>query len=333
MLRNTLRCGLAALLLAGLVSAQTQTLTTTFTSNNGQSGNMFDLVAVAGVPIVIQSFDVNIDTGITDLIEVYALTAGGSYIGNEANAGAWTLIGSATVTSAGTDVPTPLNLSLNFVIPGGATQAFYITTTATTSINYTNGTTEGASFANDGFLDFLEGIGVPYAFAGTFRPRVWNGNIHYTLSSLPVAYEANKPEFSFTIDGRGGNGYVAAVSTQTGPASGVYEVNINDAGALSWDLAINALPQVPLGGGALTLPGGAIVNIDLAAFPSFLAGGAAPSYSNPVVSLPGSLPGTMDVTVPYNLGGPFFSTLQGIVINPTVIDGVRLSGATSLDIQ
>lgn len=333
MLRNALRCGLAALLLAGLVSAQTQTLTTTFTSNNGQSGNMFDLVAVGGVPITIQSFDVNIDTGITDLIEVYALTAGGSYIGNEANAGAWTLIGSATVTSAGTDVPTPLNLALNFLIPAGATQAFYITTTATSSINYTNGTTEGVSFANDGFLDFLEGIGVPYAFAGTFRPRIWNGNIHYTLTSLPIAYEANKPEFSFKIDGRGSNGYTAAVSTQTGPATGNYAVNINDPGALSWDIALNGLPQVALGAGALTLPGGAIVNLNLAAFPSFLVGGAGPSYSNSIVSLPGSLPGAMDATVPYNLGGPFFSSFQGIVINPTVIDGVRLSSAVSLDIQ
>ena len=154
-----------------------QSLTTTFANNNGQSGNMFDIVALNDV--AIQNFDCNLDTG-SWTVEVYAVTAGGTFTGNETNAAAWSLIGTATVTGAGAGVPTDLGLSLAYWVSAGSTQGFYVTCSTGTGMNYTNGTTQGAVFASDSNIQFLEGVGKAYPFGSTFTPRVWNGNIHYT---------------------------------------------------------------------------------------------------------------------------------------------------------
>ena len=138
---------------------------------------MFDIVAINEV--TINSFDVNLDTGITDDVEVYYKS--GTWVGFEEDAAAWTLLGTANVTSAGDGLPTPLNLSLGQTIAEGETGAFYVTTTAG-GMNYTDGTTTGAVFASDDNIEFLEGAGKSYPFGGsTFDPRVFNGNIIYDV--------------------------------------------------------------------------------------------------------------------------------------------------------
>ena len=176
MLRNACLFGVLFLgLLVCPVSAQS--LTTTFVSNNGQSGNMFDIVALSDVSI--ENFDCNLDTG-PWTVEVYVVSAGGTFAGNEGNAAAWTLIGTATVSGAGLGLSTGLGLSLGHSISAGQTQGFYVTCTNGTGMNYTNGTSQGAVFASDSNIQFLEGVGKAYPFSSTFTPRVWNGIIHYT---------------------------------------------------------------------------------------------------------------------------------------------------------
>ncbi|MBW2938435.1 HYR domain-containing protein, partial [Aureisphaera sp. CAU 1614] len=150
-------------------------LTTTFASNNGQSGNMFDIVALND--ITIESFDINMDSGVTDDVEVYFKT--GPYLPSVNTPGDWTLVATTNVTSVGTDVPTPLNLNLGINVTAGQTVAFYVTLTSTTAINYTNGSTTGSLFASDANLEFYEGAGLAYPFASNFNPRVFNGNIIY----------------------------------------------------------------------------------------------------------------------------------------------------------
>lgn len=168
----------AIAMVAALPVASQSPLTTTFAGGNGQNGNMFDIVGLT--PVVITGFDVHMATGATATVEVYAVTAGTSYVGNETNAAAWTLLGSATgVVSAGAGVPTPVPITLNVPINPAQTQGFYVTTTAGT-LQYTNGTTLGAVFAANSDIQFLEGIGKAYPFGATFSPRVWNGRIHYT---------------------------------------------------------------------------------------------------------------------------------------------------------
>ena len=181
------------LLLGFAISASAQMqLTTTFAAGNGQNGNMFDLEATGGAPLTIESFDIHTSaTGLT--IEVYAVSAGGTYVGNETNAAAWTLIGTATgINGAGTGVGTPLNLALGYQIQPGAPQGFYVTSTAGT-LSYTNGTALGAPYASDAFLTFYEGVGKSYPFGSTFSPRIFNGVIHYGLSQniLDVSQDAS----------------------------------------------------------------------------------------------------------------------------------------------
>ncbi len=157
-----------------------ENLTTTFAGGNGNFGNMFDVNAITDV--TIDSFDINADTGATFDVEVYAKT--GTWVGFEADPGAWTLIGTAVgVVSNGDGVATPLNLALDYVMAAGETHAFYVTPTdfSTGGLNYTNGTGTGNVFASDANIEFLEGAARGYPFSGsTFQPRVFNGNILYT---------------------------------------------------------------------------------------------------------------------------------------------------------
>ncbi len=186
---------LALALFASLASAQS--LTTTFTTNNGQSGNMFDVKTVASA-VIINDFDINIDTGITANIDVWAVTGGGTMLGVENNPAAWTLLGTATgVVSAGTDVPTNLGLSLGYIIPPVSTQGFYITVTSGTGMNYV--TAPGAFqtiAASDSFLEIYHGFGkalsgYPTTFGSNFggptpgvsAARTWSGTIYYTPQS------------------------------------------------------------------------------------------------------------------------------------------------------
>jgi len=148
------------------------TLATPYNSNNGQNGNMFDIVALKGIEI--QGFDVNIDT--TATIEVYYRA--GTWVGVDTSSAGWTLAGSASTTSAGADMPSSVPLTLAVQIPAGQTYAFYVTTTAG-NMNYTNGTTVGSVAASNTDLQVLEGAGKQYPFSSTFQPRVWNGTIHY----------------------------------------------------------------------------------------------------------------------------------------------------------
>jgi len=155
------------------------TLETTFAGGNGFDANWFDIVAINEV--TINSFDVNLDTGVSGDVEVYFRA--GPYAGFELDPAAWTLAGTANVTSAGDGLPTPLNLSLGITIPAGETYAFYVASVAG-GMNYTNGGTAGDVFASDDNIEFLEGAGGGYPFGpALFSPRVFNGNIRYVTGS------------------------------------------------------------------------------------------------------------------------------------------------------
>ncbi|MFT6082489.1 MAG: hypothetical protein ACJAYX_002826 [Planctomycetota bacterium] len=170
----------AATLFSAATVAQSP-LVAPFNSDNGQSGNQFDLVATS--PVIISGFDVNIDAGVWDL-EVYTVTGGGTKVGVENNASAWTLVGSATgVTGAGLNLPTPLPIALAIPIAPGQTQGFYVTVSNGTSMNYTNGVTPQGVLASNGDLTILEGTGHSYPFGSLFNPRNFNANIYYSVAA------------------------------------------------------------------------------------------------------------------------------------------------------
>ncbi|KAA3596297.1 MAG: hypothetical protein DWQ06_15615 [Calditrichaeota bacterium] len=169
-----------------LAGCGNNSLTTTFASGNGSAGNMFDITAINDV--VITCFDVHFDPGVGDF-EVWYLTGGGTYVGNETNAANWTMAGSITgVPSASTALddgtPTQLPILINVPIAAGATQGFYVTR-MNGSVNYTNGTAVGNIQSQDANIQFKEGAGGSY-FSVTITPRIFNGNIIYDLGAPSV---------------------------------------------------------------------------------------------------------------------------------------------------
>lgn len=161
-------------------------LLTSYAGGNGQSGVMFDVVALQALNIeyFYSSFSI-----INSDVRIYYKT--GTYDGSQADSTLWTFIGTANVAVDSTNVPrlipVPINLSMNV----GDTLAFYITRVGTTAnagtIRYTNGTAVNTIFVADSALAFYQGIGLVYPFGNTYTPRVWNGTIKYC--TLPVGTE------------------------------------------------------------------------------------------------------------------------------------------------
>ncbi len=182
---------LTCLAMSAVYSGAQSPLLTTFAGGNGQSGNMFDVKSLTGV--LITDFDINIATG--GNFEVWALNTPGTYLGNQSSNTNWTLLATVTgLTANGAGVATPMGLNLNFAIPPGVMQAFYITSTGTQILSYTNGTAVGNLYASNTDLEFYEGHGGTY-FNLTFNPRVWNGNIHY----LPLSTVTDDMQMSKII--------------------------------------------------------------------------------------------------------------------------------------
>ncbi len=147
-------------------------LTTTFANNNScGGGNMFDLTPVQ--TINVDSFACNLSAG-TSTVTVYYKV--GTHIGFETTPGAWTMLGSATVTSTGTGGPTYVPVG-GLVIPGGQQYAIFLAgpsfvyTTLATATTYTNAD-----------LSITCGTGLCGLFSGTNFPRGWNGTLFYSIS-------------------------------------------------------------------------------------------------------------------------------------------------------
>ncbi|MEK6614791.1 MAG: T9SS type A sorting domain-containing protein [Bacteroidota bacterium] len=150
-------------------------LETLFAGGNGQDGNMFDVTAITNVQIT--SFEGNID-GSGGTMEIYYRV--GTHVGNETNAAAWTLLGSALVTPVSTGVPTAIPIPVNLTINASQTYAFYITGNTTGNmLDYTDGTAVGNIYVQNGNIQIKEGTGNAYPFGSTFDPRIWNGIINY----------------------------------------------------------------------------------------------------------------------------------------------------------
>ncbi|MEM1323466.1 MAG: hypothetical protein AAGG75_24580, partial [Bacteroidota bacterium] len=157
------------------------TLSTIFTDGNGASGNMFDVTNLSAFPVEIISYEGNIEPfGGPPDISVYFTTTATTYVGNEMNAGAWTLVGTANdVISLGQNTPTPYDVGNTFILMPGESKGIFVSDN-TSSIDYT----DGANTYNDGVLEIVAGIGRgvnagnPFA-GGVFTPRTWNGSLIY----------------------------------------------------------------------------------------------------------------------------------------------------------
>ena len=178
-------------------SDDTASLTTTSAAGNGCGGGaMFNIVPNANVKV--ESFAALFSaTGVQTVNVYYRL---GTFAGNETNAGAWTLLGTASVNVSSTTTLTrftvnaPLNLAL------GNTYGIYMNYNA----SYTNGTT---TFSNAD-MSIQTGTGLCSAFGGTNAGRMFNGTVFYSKAGalcesplLPIrVYAGPKPIVNLGVD-------------------------------------------------------------------------------------------------------------------------------------
>ena len=154
------------------------TLATPDDQNNGQAGNMFNIVNTSGGDITIMGMSqgaaflnasatgVNVDWWYSDL---------GDYTVSQN----WVSCGSGTVDLTPYANTGTVMFSTLVTIPAGATYGFH--TVASTTIGYTNGTgTPGTTVrAADNNITITEGHGCTGFGALSFSPRNWNGEVIY----------------------------------------------------------------------------------------------------------------------------------------------------------
>lgn len=173
---TTLVC-MVGLLVSTLGQGQAASITTTFSSDNGASGNMFDITTFEN-SLTVNSLELNLETfGGLHNINVY--TKSGTYVGYENNATPWLLVSQLFgVSSSGQDSPTIVDVA-DFTLLANSVTGFFVTTVNTSGMSYTNGNN---TFANSDLrLDLGVGRGTGLFAGRTFSPRTWNGTINYTV--------------------------------------------------------------------------------------------------------------------------------------------------------
>jgi hypothetical protein len=241
---------------------------TTFANNNGGAAGgavYFDITVTQSISIA----QLQVNTGSAQTaISVY--TVAGTYLGNEGNAGAWTLvaeddglgIGNGAGAQSQVDLATPFSLA-----PGTYGMCLVgdnFTTGITMAHAYTNGTGANQNYVSgDGVitLDLGAADNAPFA-GGNFSPRVWNGVM---CSSGPIAPGTN---------------YCTANANSTGVAASMSASGSNSASANDLVLEANDLPINSFGffltsqtQGSVANPGGSQGNLCL--------GGAIGRYVGP----------------------------------------------------
>lgn len=141
---------------------------------------MFDVIALQ--PITIRSLAINLQPG-THNFFIYGRS--GTWVGNNSSSTGWTLLGNVSVTSAGSNVATPIPITLNVSLAANQRYSFYATSDDDT-VQYTTGTGVGNVAAQDTYLQILEGAGVAYPFGTLYQPRIPNVSITYDAGASGV---------------------------------------------------------------------------------------------------------------------------------------------------
>ena len=167
------------------LSSSTQSLFTTLAGGNSNAAIMFDVHALNN--ITITNVRANITSG--DSAQIwYKTTPYGN--ANVTSSAGWIKLGNTVaITPAGLGALTLIPTSSNLAIPAGSTYGFAVITNG--SMTYTNGTAVGAVAYSSPDLEITEGHGGS-GFNGAFNfinvPRVFNGQIDYTVTNNPMTH-------------------------------------------------------------------------------------------------------------------------------------------------
>jgi len=164
---------------AALASAQSPLTTTFIGGNGGANGGVvyFDLQLSVGISI--GALDCNFVSAAGSVGAVDLLTCPTTHTGNETNAAAWTLRGSAPVASQNpTFTPTHAVLATPVTLLPGS-YGIALRNSALLGHAFTNGTGSNQVYGNaDLVLTAGAAQNVPFVGAPSL-PRVWNGRIYY----------------------------------------------------------------------------------------------------------------------------------------------------------
>ena len=256
-------------------------LTTLFAANNSFAGNTFDLVPA--VDMTVTSFDVNLGPGAATTMAIYWRS--GTSTGFESNPAGWTLLGTAVVTPAGLNLPTPVPIG-GLALTAGNTYGIYVDVQSypSASLQYTN---DGPlTYSNaDLSLTTNGGKGNPAFTGATFFPRQWNGTVYYDtvdaeadLSLTKTAAPATVAPlgtvtWTLTVTNNGPGDAPATVVTDTLPAGFTWTSDTCAAGppagtTLTWNvgaLANGASASCDVVGQVYGASGEAVVNTASAA--------------------------------------------------------------------
>jgi len=151
---------------------------TTFGDDNSNFGIFFD--------VTTKSKDIKIDNIFTDfdltgaaMLKVY--THQGTFVGTEANAGAWTLVDSGMIALPIPNAPEAVTDSMSLVIPSSTTQAFHIVFSNMGYISYNNGVAMGNVIFEDSLLQIKTGAGADAPFVTNGLARNFQGTISYCI--------------------------------------------------------------------------------------------------------------------------------------------------------
>lgn len=148
-------------------------LTTRYDSNNGSGGNMFDITP--NVDMTIECLDVNVSSSAGSTVTVSLWYKLDTCVGFDMDQNAWTLIGTATGSSAGMDNPTPVSFAGNGVVFEAGQEYGIFVDISSGSSRYTDG----------GPTDFVNAdltLTTYYGKSGwgsTYTYREWNGTLYY----------------------------------------------------------------------------------------------------------------------------------------------------------
>lgn len=167
--------------------------TTLFQSNNAGvagSGLFFDVTVTNpdGISLCAVSVNINGGTGTNFTADVY--TTPGTYVGNDANAAAWTLIGSGSGTSRGLNNPSTVSFAPVYLTPGSYGFAVYVNGIGPAYSGTGANPAPGLPTYTSTDLRFDLGLarnGLFGAATTVFTPRIFNGTLHYETVAQGLA--------------------------------------------------------------------------------------------------------------------------------------------------
>jgi hypothetical protein len=170
----TICAGQSTTLNATSTSTSNSLLTTLIGGSGCTNGNMFNITTGIS-PITITSFDITPNLTAVQNVSVYYRA--GTYVGNETNSGAWTLLGTYVVNGVDKVL---INMPVtNLSIPASSIYGIYI--------DYNAAYTNGANTYSNSDITITTGAGLCSSFGGVNSPRTFNGRVYYQLN-LPLTY-------------------------------------------------------------------------------------------------------------------------------------------------